>query len=340
MQPDIYAQRMRAYQLFFAGGGLVLPPAIDLVTTGATSGLLTFARTQPSANATAIGTDDVSLDFYAANVPRYQGSARRLLLEGARTNLFLNSATGATQNITVTAVAHTLTFYGTGTITLSGASVAGPLVGTGANNRVALTFTPSAGTLTLTVTGTCTRVQLEVGAFASSYAETTASSFARGGDGVSVALSVLNIPPNGACTVLGSTMIPQSAPGGINQAIMQIDAASDNNRLSLRNSSGGNVISIINVSGGVASSAVNAGTMTPGTLFRWGFTCDGTGRSACSFNGAAAVTQTGGPTSGLTTLRIGAQVGGFQPFAEFGLVRVLSYSVTDAQLPGLVSALP
>ena len=87
-----------------------------------------------------------------------------LLLESeARTNLLLNSATLATQDVTVTAVPHTVHFTGTGTITLTGASTAGPLVGTGTgeNNRVSLTFTPTAGTLTLTVSGTVTNAQLE-----------------------------------------------------------------------------------------------------------------------------------------------------------------------------------
>jgi len=68
-----------------------------------------------------------------------------LLLESeARTNLLLNSATLATQDVTVTAVPHTVHF-----------------TGTGENNRVSLTFTPTAGTLTLTVSGTVTNAQLE-----------------------------------------------------------------------------------------------------------------------------------------------------------------------------------
>lgn len=75
----------------------------------------------------------------------------------AFTNLLLNagqSSNLATQSVTVSAEAHTLSFIGTGTVTLSGVSTAGPLVGTGANDRVTLTFTPTAGSLTLTVTGT------------------------------------------------------------------------------------------------------------------------------------------------------------------------------------------
>lgn len=105
-----------------------------------------------------------------------------LLIEESRTNLLLNSASLATQNVTVTAVSTTLSFYGTGTITLSGTSTAGPLVGTGTANRVTLTFTPTAGTLTLTVSGSVQSAQLEAGAFATSYIPTVASQVTRAAD--------------------------------------------------------------------------------------------------------------------------------------------------------------
>jgi hypothetical protein len=84
-------------------------------------------------------------------------------------NVLLATDTLATQSRTVTAAIYTLSFTGTGTINLTGASTAGPLVGTGAGNRVSLTFTPTAASLTLTVTGSVTFAQLELGFTATPY---------------------------------------------------------------------------------------------------------------------------------------------------------------------------
>lgn len=103
------------------------------------------------------------------------------LIENKRTNLVYPSATATTQVRAVTAVAHTLSFYGTGTVTLSGA-LSGSLVGTGVNNRVSLTFTPTAGNLTLTVSGNVTDWQLEAGSNATSYIPTVTGSVTRNAD--------------------------------------------------------------------------------------------------------------------------------------------------------------
>ncbi|WP_333709729.1 phage head spike fiber domain-containing protein [Malikia spinosa] len=91
----------------------------------------------------------------------------------AEENLLLNSAILATQSVTTRAEPYTLSFIGTGTVTLSGTSTAGPLVGTGAANRVSLTFTPTGGTLTLTVTGSVEQAQLEARSVATAYTPTT-----------------------------------------------------------------------------------------------------------------------------------------------------------------------
>jgi len=138
----------------------------------------------------------------ATGIPRvdYTGGVANILLEPQRTNRLLNSATVVTQTITTTAVANTLSFYGTGTITLSG-TFSGSLVGTGTSNRVSLIFTPTVGNLVLTVSGTCTNGQLETGSYATSYIPTTTSTVTRVAD----TMSRNNIYTNGLITSAGGT---------------------------------------------------------------------------------------------------------------------------------------
>jgi hypothetical protein len=142
---------------------------------------ITFTR---ASNATFFDASGV-LQTASNDAPRFDhsgGSSLGLLIEEARTNLFLNSATLTTQSVTVTAVAHTLSFYGTGQIVLSGAHSA-TVAGSGAfPTRTTLTFTPSAGSLTATVSGTIEYAQLEAGAFATSYITTTGATATRSAD--------------------------------------------------------------------------------------------------------------------------------------------------------------
>lgn len=118
-----------------------------------------------------------------ANIVRidYSNGKPCFLIEPQRTNLVYPSDIATTQVRAVTAVQHTLSFYGDGTVTLTGA-FSGSLVGTGANNRVSLTFTPTAGDLTLSVSGTVTDWQLEAGSNATSYIPTVTGSVTRNND--------------------------------------------------------------------------------------------------------------------------------------------------------------
>ena len=141
------------------------------------SGDLTFTR---ASTATRVNSSGL-IESVATGVPRIDytgGGCAKLLLEPQRTNLVFPSATGLTQTVTTTAQSYTLSFYGTGTVVRSGTST-GTLVGTGANDRVFVTFTATAGSLTLTVTGSVTNWQLELGSFATSYIPTTTTAVTR-----------------------------------------------------------------------------------------------------------------------------------------------------------------
>ena len=138
-------------------------------------------------NTTATRINEYGIrEIVSANRVRidYSNGKPRFLVEPQRTNLVYPSDIATTQVRAVTAVLHTLSFYGTGTVTLSGA-FSGSLVGTGTNNRVTLSFTPTAGNLTLTVSGTVTDWQLEAGSSATSLIKTVSGSVTRNADVIS-----------------------------------------------------------------------------------------------------------------------------------------------------------
>jgi hypothetical protein len=163
------------------------------------TGDFTFSRASTATRTNSAGL----IESVASNVPRLDymtatgalATCPMLEAEQQRTNLVFPSATATTQTRTVTATAHTLTFYGTGSVTLSGVAT-GTLTGTGANDRVALTFTPTAGSLILTVTGTVTNWQLEPGTFSSTYIPTTTAAVTRLKDDVTL---------TGASALIGQT---------------------------------------------------------------------------------------------------------------------------------------
>ena len=141
----------------------------------------TFARATTATRYNAEGL----IEEVGLNVPRVDypisGGCPSLLLEPQRTNLYINSETLITQSNTTISGVYTVSFYGTGTITLSG-SASGILIGTGENERVNLLFTASAGTLTSTVSGSVLNAQLEQGTQATSYIPTLASAVTRNTD--------------------------------------------------------------------------------------------------------------------------------------------------------------
>ena len=166
----------------------VLPNMALDFTTASLDSRVTLTR---AGNTATCVNSSGNIALVNADLPRFDFNpttlaCNGLLIEESRTNLLLNSLLNgtslSTQLVTTTAAAHTLSFYGTGQIVLTGTSSA-TVVGTGAYpNRQTLTFTPTVGVLTLTVTGTVQYAQLEVGAFVTSFIPTAASQVTRTAD--------------------------------------------------------------------------------------------------------------------------------------------------------------
>lgn len=195
LNTHVYSPHLKGLTAGYLGSAVFKNARLDLkfavnkslVDSATGQNLVTFTR---ASTGTFVGSNRL-IQTAATNDPRFDhnpttGESLGLLVEEARTNLLLNSATLSTQSVTVAAAANTLSFYGTGTVTLTGVSTAGPLVGTGANNRVSLTFTPTVGVLVLTVSGSVTNAQLEAGAFPTSYIPTTTATVTRAADVVSI----------------------------------------------------------------------------------------------------------------------------------------------------------
>jgi hypothetical protein len=414
-------------------------PGRLLPGTGQLSPPATLARSHAAARATALGADGTTLAEHPADIARFAGTGRRLVVEGSRTNGVRNPrAEGGTNGVIGSGGAYPtnwshslkagITAERIGVVTVNGVTclrlrLSGTATATGANSIYADTSTgiaaanaqawtmscfarlqASAGTVpalqlrpvTRTSTGTQLTVlggvdevvtgslarfsrgftiadatagaiqpmlafnvtsgiaydatfdigwpQMEQATFASSaiLPLTGAPAAAtRGADLPTATLATLGLPANRAATLLLTAIVPQAAPAGINQNIIQLDDGGSTNRVVLRNEAGGSLVKLYRVTAGAGSAGQTVGTLAPGTVFRLGLALDGAGRSAASFNGAAAVAETGGPTTALTRLALGFSGAGSEAlFGEVGTLRVLPFALSDAALAGAVAALP
>jgi hypothetical protein len=316
------------------GLALDLQFAVDKTLTARKGPTPVFTR---ASSATFVGSDGL-IQSAAINTPRFDhtsaGVCRGLLIEESRTNLVFPSATLTTQTRTVTATAHTLSFYGTGTVVLSGAHVA-TVTGTGAYPaRTTLTFTPTAGSLILTVTGSVTEAQLEAGPFPTSYIPTVASSVVRSAD---------------VCSITGGdfTSFYNQSEGTI-IAAASIDALVGNNRgiygINNNTASHGFLTFYNASSSGIISQSRNTASTTLSPTFTNSAGVKFTralayylGGCSIATNGSA-VTDTAATISTQTmlTLQIGNMLGGsFQGTCHIPSIRYYRKRLPNAKLQAL-----
>jgi hypothetical protein len=145
--------------------------------------------------------------------------------------------------------------------------------------------------------------------------------------------------PSGVGSVLGTVVIPQNAPTGLDQTLFEINDGTAANRIRLRNVAAGATIVAGRVISSASTDATSLGSMTAGTAFKFGLTFDGTTITG-NFNGGTNQTVAGQPT-GLTTFRVGNSADGLTPlFGRFTYLDVLPYAISGAALPTAVSGMP
>lgn len=273
----------------------------------------------------------------AADVPRFDHDPSGplpvgLLTERAGSNLIVNSDAPAGQNVTVTNVAHVLSFYGTGTVDLTGAHVE-TIVGSGAfPTRTKVTFTPSAGTLTIAFSGTVVSPQLEEANEPTSYIASGASAGTRAGDNASVALGTWFSGTQGTLVFSGSLRDAVA-----NDRLVEIDDGSSSSRVSILWNTVLNKPQLQVWDSGSLQAAIlpDGSALALGDTFRVAIAFSAND-FAISLNGGTVATDTSGTVAaGLSFLRIGRAAGGGQCNLATESVVYYDQRLSDAELQAL-----
>lgn len=289
-------------------------------TRGYPSDIITFTRSSSATYFTGLGVTPttVGTNFLRSDINPVDGSQRGFLSEIARTNLLLNSQTLGTQTVTVTAVAHTLSFYGTGTVTLSGAAIA-VVAGSGAfPTRTEYTFTPSAGSLVLTVTGTVQYANLEAVGSATSWIPTTGTTATRAIDYATVTdLTKIRFNPNEGTIYV--EIEPKSSLGNEMAFAFQNGVATTNAIFFLREAGGGNAF--INTTSGSGGRITGIGTFANARKVAIAYK----NKNSClSINGVNYTNSTFNMPIGIDRLAIGNQAGSATRSLN-GWIKVVKY---------------
>jgi len=296
--------------------------AEDRNLTDRISGLtLDFTRTTPRTWEQA----DKTSGTVGINEPAFSylnGVSQGLDVWTSRTNLFLNSDAPTAQDITVTAAVHTLSFRGTGTVTLSDASTAGPLNGTGANNQVQLGFTPSAGTLTVTPSGDVRELQVELGVGASPYIPTAEKPATRTAD-IATTRNLSWFNPSGGVFYVEWAFAAQNSS---NRAQFSIDDGTNNNRVQSFISGSTANFRVTRSAAATGPGVVSIGAAVSGKI-ALSFAAGAASGAASNGTLATAGGTLAGPLDMLTILRIGRDAGGFP---QNGPIARLDYYEPDA----------
>jgi hypothetical protein len=243
----------------------------------------------------------------------------------ARTNSFLNSAAPVTQSITLGTGTYVVGVWGSGSATSSAGTATGSGFGAAAAGSPNVFTLTGAGSVTITIGGSPTFVDVQLGAFLTPHIPTAGASATRGAASASV--GGLSLPV--ACTIFAETG-PYVGTG--NAGILRAAPLSAGTYVGIA-SAGGNVTGwaasgLAGFAG--ASTSTNNKTalvLNTGGVFR-----------ACRNGGAVSGSTSSDYTGGSTSIDLGQVTGGSTPLNGY-LRRVVIYpqALTDAQIQAMTT---
>jgi hypothetical protein len=250
-----------------------------------------------------------------------------LLRENAATNQLLNSTAPVTQTTpTLAATPQTLWVNGSGSAALSNGTATG-CAGTATNGSPVM-FTPTAGTCTVTVTGSLNAFQLEAGSFGTSLIVTSGAPVTRPADAV-------QLIGNALTTMLGAqgTAFVSGTMEGVNAGLNTLITGTNSTTwgMASNNLSGANGGSYL---ASTANLAITSGGFTAGIpqkmIGSWKQS-----NYAVSLNGAAAVTSAAANTLVLLTpYYLGAQNTSNGYNGYLSRMTLWNTQLSNASLPG------
>lgn len=327
------------YPTAYAGDDLTLDFANGFYQSGpqrtrALRALAGFGFTRAGARGERVG--NARTQFFLGDVPAVVPGVG-LWARQANTNLLLNSATLATQSVTLPASVATLSFIGTGSVTLSGAA-SGTLTGSSAKERVSLTFTPTAGSVTFTVSGSVKLATLFAGALPGPVVVTGAATATAAADALSLSHSLDDEP----WFVMIKVDLQQA---GTTARLLCVNDGNSSNYLLFARTAG-NAFDLRAVVGGAQQPIglpTNPGSNTTGVCVV-GLRRDAAGRYSAAWRRTDGTVLVGAPGAvapmppGLCRVDPGNFFGSDQPQSPVSLVRILRADLTDGEISTLLGA--
>lgn len=205
---------------------------LDIDFTTSTLGGMTFARASGATDSLYTDAAGSSYNTFTNDQPRFSATWGLLNEPQARTNYLFNSAAPATQTTPSLAVAnHALWVIGTGSATITAGTGVATGLGTATPGTPLLFSVTTAGTFTVTVTGSLNRFQLERGGSPTSFIVTAGAIGTRAAETCTLATGAWFSATAG--TLLADFAMPFVGTNTTATGVVTIDDNTLNNRLTL-----------------------------------------------------------------------------------------------------------